>query len=87
MDGTQATKGIYDAAPGRMMRRPLETRMTERERMALTVFLCGAAALIALTGWGIWLACGRWPALCRIVPMAGAYLLGIGTMMVVRSKR
>lgn len=44
----------------------------------LVLFLCGALIVLALLGWGIWLACGRWPSLCRTVPLAGAVILGLG---------
>jgi hypothetical protein len=44
----------------------------------LVLFACGVIFVMALLGWGIWLACGRWPALCRVLPPAGAVLLGMG---------
>lgn len=44
----------------------------------LVLFACGVLFVMGLLGWWIWLACGRWPALCRMLPMAGAVLLGMG---------
>ena len=53
----------------------------------LIAFACGALLVLALLAWGLWNACGRWPALCGTVPMAGAFVMGIGAAMVWRSRR
>ena len=53
----------------------------------LVLFACGVIFVMALLGWGIWLACGRWPALCRVLPPAGAVLLGMGIAALIGSAR
>lgn len=80
-DGTEGTQGTYD---GEIVQRPADRK---REAGCLAAFGCGAVAVIALMVWGIMGACGRWPALCRTMPVAGAIGMGFGAAMVWRAGR
>lgn len=55
-----------------------DEELGKREIGCLTAFACVALIILSLLAWGIWNACGRWPALCETVPMAGAALMLVG---------